>query len=97
MVEEKQVFICGGPRCDPTRRNADVLVHHLRQQAESDPGLNLQVARRLCMSACEHGPTLHIQPDGTWYRCPDIETLTRIIQGPLRKGEAISDIQFQNN
>ena len=95
----RQLLVCTGPRCT-LKGEGQALFDSLGDKLKA-AGLGLEAGalrvkrtRTGCVSACQGGPILGVQPDGTWYYNVTEANLDRIISEHLKHGRVVEDLVF---
>ena len=93
------VFVCGNARepghlrgsCDPEGKQA---LRDAFRKAVKNAGVSgtVRINHAGCLDQCEHGPTVVIYPQGTWYGRVAPEDAERIVEQTIVKGEIIPDL-----
>jgi (2Fe-2S) ferredoxin len=93
------IFVCGNIReaghkrgcCDPDGKEAlrDAFKKELK---EAGCGPLVRANHAGCLDQCEHGPTVVIYPQGTWYGRVTIADVPRIVANTIMRGEIVSDL-----
>ncbi len=66
-----------------------------REATPVEPGHGTVLRSKVdCLRICEQGAICVVYPEGTWYSGITVETLDRIIDEHLVRGEPITDLMF---
>ena len=93
---EKHIFICGNQRppgnprgcCDPSGQAG---LQKLFKQKLAERGLKGRVRANQagCLDQCEHGPTVVVYPEGTWYGHVTEADVDEIIDSHMLDGKPV--------
>ena len=100
---EKHIFICENkrPQGHPKGCCADknsLEVRALFKKRLNELGLNTGVRSNAagCLDACEHGVTVVIYPEQTWYGGVTIDDVEEIVQEHLIKNKPVDRIKIKD-
>ena len=98
---ERHIFVCtnqrpaGSPRgcCDPEGKRA---LQSLFKAALARRGLKGRVRANAsgCLDQCEHGPTVVVYPEGTWYGGVTATDVEEIIESHVIGGTPVARLQM---
>lgn len=100
MRFEKHVFICthqreeGTKPCCGEQRGLELVA--AMKKAIRDRGLqiNIRAQRSGCLDACEHGPSMVVYPEGTWYGGVQLTDVDRIVDQHLAEGNPVKELEI---
>lgn len=74
------IFVCASFRADGDpkgachKKGSTALLPYIENEI-LDRGMDAQVTSTGCLKACDHGPVLIVQPQGTWYGGVETEAI----------------------
>ncbi|HEX6733335.1 MAG TPA: (2Fe-2S) ferredoxin domain-containing protein [Azonexus sp.] len=95
----RQLLVCTGPRCT-LNGEGEALFAALQAKLRAaglgvDAGpTRVKRTRTGCVAACQGGPIVGVQPDGTWYYNVTDGNMDRIIEQHLKHGQVVADLVF---
>ncbi len=96
------VFVCTNRRPPDDRRGScaargsEALVGALKRELEVRglvPSEVIRINSAGCLNACEHGPSLVVYPEGTWYARVRPEDVSEIVERHLVGGTAVERLR----
>jgi (2Fe-2S) ferredoxin len=93
------IFVCGNQRpansprgcCDPEGK--EELCRQLRAELKRHGvGPLVRANKAGCLDQCDHGPTLVIYPQETWYGGVTAEDLPRVVKETILGGRVLTDL-----
>jgi (2Fe-2S) ferredoxin len=97
----RHVFLCTGPDCCTPEVGLaawEMLKKTLREHGLSDPGPNACYRTKVgCLRICQHGPTMLVYPEGSWYHGMTPERILQFVQQHLVEGRPIEEWVFAKN
>lgn len=98
---EKHVFVCTNvrtsdhPRGCCAGRDSEAIRDRLKSVA-AEHGLKgrIRVNSAGCLDQCEHGPTLVVYPEGTWYGFVTLADVEEIVQSHLVQGRPVERLRL---
>ncbi len=93
----RHLLVCTGPRCSSdgaAQTLFDSLGARFKAAGVHEGELRVKRSRVNCFAACQGGPILCVQPDGTWYHNVTPENMDRIIEQHLVNGQPVADLVF---
>jgi (2Fe-2S) ferredoxin len=98
---ENHLFICNNLRDETdargscARRGADGLLDHAKKRIHA-MGMKgrVRVNKAGCLDACQHGPTMVVYPDGTWYAPRTPADIDEIINRHIIGGQTVERLRI---
>ena len=95
---DKHIFVCmnerrpGHPKgCCLHKGSAAVRARFKELVARHGLKGKVRANQAGCLDYCEHGPTVVVYPEGTWYGHVGLEDVDRIFEQHILGGEVVSD------
>jgi (2Fe-2S) ferredoxin len=93
----KHIFICQNQRpadhhrgsCDPTGQGELQKFFKKRLSEHGIRGDEVRANKSGCLEQCEHGPTVVVYPDATWYGGVRAEDVDEIIESHILGGKPV--------
>ncbi len=93
---ERHVFVCqnsrpeGAPRPSCTRDGKSDLLPQLQMYLKAAGiGNTIRINKSGCLDQCEHGPTVVVYPEATWYGRVTPADVAEIVQSHLVEGRPV--------
>ncbi|MBI4581362.1 MAG: (2Fe-2S) ferredoxin domain-containing protein [Planctomycetes bacterium] len=98
---ERHVFVCtnvrdaGHPRGCCSGKHSETIREALKEAVK-----NLGLKRRVrinsagCLDQCEHGPTVVVYPEGTWYGFVTLTDVAEIVESHLVNGKPVERLRL---
>src|SRR5262245_14132650 len=91
----RHVFVCtnrrpdGSPKGCCATKGAEALKEKLKLAAKARglPGVRVNAAG--CLDACEHGVSVVVYPEGTWYAGVTVGDIDEIVEQHLARGQPV--------
>ena len=97
---ERHILLCLGPDCCTQKEGEEAWAQLKKRTAQlngsSDSG-RIYRTKVGCLRVCDQGPVAVVYPEGTWYGGLDRESLDRVIDQHLAKGEEVADLVIGRN
>jgi (2Fe-2S) ferredoxin len=101
-IYDKHIFICVNQRASGASRKSCGEAHGLALVDAFRSAIrlkNLPIRIRAqkagCLDICDHGPTVAIYPEGTFYVNVQLSDVEEIVEKHLVNGEKVNRLQFQ--
>lgn len=98
MKFEKHIFICTNQRIAGEKKSCgescglETIKDFKKQLKEKNVKGRIRVQRAGCLDACEYGPALVIYPEGIFYRCKNVDDVTRIVNEHLISNTPVEEL-----
>jgi (2Fe-2S) ferredoxin len=93
----RHVLLCTGPNCCTPEEGSAAWDELKRQIKENNLGGGCYRTKVGCLRICEHGPTMVVYPEGTWYRGMTKEHIPEFVQKHLIGGTPVEEWVFARN
>jgi (2Fe-2S) ferredoxin len=97
----RHVFLCTGPDCCTPEVGLaawEMLKRTLKEHGLSGSGPNACYRTKVgCLRICNHGPTMLVYPEGTWYHGMTPERIPQFVQQHLVEERPIEEWVFARN
>ncbi|MBM3352336.1 MAG: (2Fe-2S) ferredoxin domain-containing protein [Betaproteobacteria bacterium] len=100
---KRHVFVClnerpaGHPRgCCLGRASEDIFNHLKSGAAKAGLKGEVRINRAGCLDHCEHGPTVVVYPEGTWYHVPTKQDAQEVLEKHIVGGQVVEHLLIDN-
>ncbi len=97
---KRHVLLCTGPNCcTPEEGHAawDVLKAQIKEHNLNSGEKACYRTKVGCLRICEHGPTMVVYPEGTWYHGMSADKIPHFVQQHLIEGKPVEEWIFARN
>ena len=97
---ERHVLLCTGPTCctpEEGQQAWDTLKKEMKEHGLVNSPGGCYRTKVGCLRVCEHGPTMLVYPEGTWYRDISPERIPQFVQQHLIEGKPVEEWIFARN
>lgn len=97
---EYHIFCCtnrreeGNSRGCCASKGSEALRDYMKARVKALGIASTRVNNSGCLDRCEHGPTMVIYPEGTWYSCKTKEEVDEVIAEHLQKGNVVERLRL---
>ena len=93
ITKDRQVLICRGTGCESQKAKA---IYTALEAEVNKNGLakKIEVKFTGCHGFCQQGPTVMIEPEGTFYCQVTPEDVTEIVDSDLKNGDIVERLLF---
>ena len=97
---DRHVLLCTGPTCCTPEQGPeawDTLKKVMKEAGLVGSHGGCYRTKVGCLRVCEHGPTMLVYPEGTWYRDMTADRIPLFVQEHLVDGNPVEDWIFARN
>lgn len=94
------VFCCvnvrpeANPRGSCGRKGSERLRNYMKARAKELGLDDVRINQAGCLDRCEHGPTMVVYPDGTWYRYDSFADVDEILDTHIVGGRPVARLRI---
>ncbi|MBN1693688.1 MAG: NADH-quinone oxidoreductase subunit NuoF [Dehalococcoidales bacterium] len=88
---QREVLICRGSGCP----GSDQILQRLKKET-AGLGLKIKIKPTGCHGFCQQGPTVIIEPDGTFYTHVDVDDVAEIVSSHLRRNKPVERLFYHD-
>ena len=96
----RHVFLCTGPNCCTPEEGLkawEVLKATLKEEGLTSGDRACYRTKVGCLRICQHGPTMVVYPEGTWYHGMSADRIQQFVEQHIIEGRPIENWIFANN